>query len=193
MKANLVLLIAVLGVALACASCGSGAANSGAASAGRYLKNDGDRDIDDENKNDESFENDDRSLLASYGSKAKSADAREVASVVKSYYAAAATSDGTKACELLSVSIGAGLAASQGPSTANEGRRCASGAADLFKEQHQRLVRDNVTTMMVTSVRVKGDLGLAVLGFKTVPEGEILVQREGRAWRIADLLDSQMP
>jgi len=46
--------------------------------------------------------------------------------------------------------------------------------------------------MVVISVHAKGNLGLAVLGFRRVPESEILVEREGSSWKIDALFDSEM-
>jgi hypothetical protein len=47
--------------------------------------------------------------------------------------------------------------------------------------------------MKVVEERVKGALGLAVLGFRTTPESEIIVERERRAWKIAALFGTYMP
>jgi hypothetical protein len=42
-------------------------------------------------------------------------------------------------------------------------------------------------------VRVKADLGLAVIAFKTTPESEIVLEREGHTWKIDALFGGYMP
>jgi hypothetical protein len=159
---------------------------------GSYFKNDGDKDGDDEDRGGKSADNDDRALLAAYGNEAGQADKRAVTTVVKGYYAAAAAGDGAKACSLLATSLAMGLAEGQSQSVQSGGKTCAAAVSLLFKQQHQQLAADDVATMVVTGMHVKGNLGLAVLGFKTMPEGEILVEREDRAWKIDALFDSDM-
>ena len=115
-----------------------------------------------------------------------------MSTLVKSYYAAAAAGDATKACSLLVASFAAGLATSQVQSAPGTRGTCSASMSRLLRQLHQRLVADDIATMMVTSVHVKGKVGLAALGFRTMPEGEILVEREGHVWKIDALLDGEM-
>lgn len=158
---------------------------------GGYLRNDGDKDPDDKDPTDKDPGLDDSALLAIYGGETSRAEMRAVTSVVKLYFAAATAEDGTQACPLLAAGLAAELSTSQ--STQSVDKACAAPLSLLFKQQHQSLLADDAATMVVTAVHVKGDLGLAVLGFQSVPEAEILLQREGHVWKIDALFDSEMP
>jgi hypothetical protein len=164
---------------------------SRAVRSGGYLKEDGDKDGDDHGRPVRG-ENDDLTLFAAYGRRASSADARAITALVKRYYAASATEDSATACSLLSSSLITGVVTEQSQTGQGAGKTCPASIAPLLKQQHQQLVADDVATMVVTSVHVKGDLGLAALGFRTMPEAEIVVEREGQAWRIDALFDSNM-
>jgi hypothetical protein len=162
--------------------------------AGGYLKADGDGDNDDENGHQrKGTVNDDEATLAEYGRAVGAAELREIEAIVKRYYAAAAAAgDGATACSLLSSSLAAALAG-QGQSAQSGPAACAAAASKVFTQQHQHFASEEVATMVVTSVHVKGQFGLAALGFHAVPEGKILLQRQGRAWKLGALLDSEMP
>jgi hypothetical protein len=170
-------------------------ASSGAVPPGGYRRDDGDKDNDD-SAHPDPREGDDQALLAEYGNEASGADKRAVAAVIKSYYAAAAGGEGAKACSLLYSSLAAGLAVAPGQvagqTTHGGGKTCAAAVSALFKLQHAQLVADDVATMMVLDLHVKGNLGLAVLGFRAVPRGEILVEREGGVWKVDALFNSEM-
>lgn len=159
---------------------------------GGYLKSDGDTDHDDSPASTRPSQ-DDESLMAASKFGASQADKRAIATVVKRYYAAAAAGDGTKGCSLLDSTLAAGVTEGQGQPPPGGGRDCAASLSLLFKQQHQQLVADDVSTMVVTEVHVEGRVGLAKLGFRAAPEGEILLQREGGAWKMDALSDSELP
>lgn len=153
-----------------------------------YLASDGDSD---ENQPGAGGDFDDASFFATYGREAGSADKRAITAVVKSFYAAAAADDGQKACLLLSSSVAIGLAEDKLGQAA--GKTCATAVSALFKQQRGQLAAEDVGTMVVISAHVKGDLGLAVLGFKRTPRRQLIVEREGHAWRVGALFDGEVP
>ncbi len=159
---------------------------------GGYSKNDGDEDFDDTRQYHGSPANDDLALLASYGPRASPAVARAVTSLVKRYYAASAAGNGAAACALLTANLAGGLATGQGQTGQGENHTCAATISLLLAQQHQQLLSENVATMTVTAVHVKGNLGLAVLAFKTTPESEIVLEREGHTWKIDALFGGYM-
>jgi hypothetical protein len=165
----------------------------GTTSAGGYSRHDGDKDNDDEPHGNSDIGNDATALLATYSDDLDATEKQRVIALVKRYYAAAAAGDGAKACSLLQSSLAVGLAEAHGQSTREGAKTCASALSALFEQQHKQLAADEVTTMGVTDVRRKGSLGLVILGFKRMPEGEILIEREGGDWKINSLLDSEMP
>jgi hypothetical protein len=191
---QLLALLATILLSIATIACGNTSKVTSSASqvspAGGYLKDDGDKDFDDVSSYHGHPENDDRSILAPYGSRTSPADTSAVTTLVKRYYVAAAAGDGAQACSLLSSSLATGLAL--GGSTQSTVSECAAPMSQLFKQQHQRLVAQEVATMVVVGVHVKGNTGLAVLGFKKMPESEITVVREDHAWKIDALFESDM-
>jgi|HubBroStandDraft_3_1064219.scaffolds.fasta_scaffold144276_2 hypothetical protein len=160
---------------------------------GGYLINDADRDNDDPGYGDIGRENDDSRLLSEYGSPAGKAEKQAITAVVKRYFAAAAAGDGATACSLLTPSFVAGVVENAGTSAQDATAGCASSVSRLLAGQHEQLAEDEVATMVVIDVRIKHDFALAVLGFKNAPEAEILLQRDGHAWKLAALFDSELP
>jgi hypothetical protein len=208
MKAILALLMAVL-LGAGATACGSStntsttsrvtqqqpshrtasASTTVAAPPGGYLKNDNDTDPDDKPRNRGNPEEpgDESNLVAPFGHrKANAADTSAITTLVKSYFAASAAENGARACSLLATHLADGLGANGG------GQACAAAMSPLLRQQHTRLAADDVSTMVVTSVHAKGNLGVAILGFRATPEGSILVEREGHTWKIDALFASGM-
>lgn len=154
-----------------------------------YSRDDGDNDFDDSAKYHGSPPNDDQALLATFGPKASPAVARAVASLVKRYYTVSATGNGAAACSLLTASLAGEVVAGHSQPGAPT---CAMAMSKLLSEQHERLLREDVQTMIVTAVHVNGTLGMAVLRFKAAPESELVLEREGKAWKINALFGNEM-
>lgn len=169
---------------------GTGAVVPATAPTRGYLKDDGDRDFDDKRGYRGDPANDDRALFAAYDGNADRVDAQAIASLVKRYLRAIAAGNVTRACAMLDTDVLLGLAGRSGQTT-NESA-CATALAPLLRQQARRLAAADVRTAVVTSVHVKGNLGLAALGFKAAPEGELAVAREGRVWKVDALIDGEM-
>jgi hypothetical protein len=136
-----------------------------------------------------------------YGRAASAADRQVVTALLKGYYAAAAAGDGATACSLMLPRLvkgsNLGEAAEEAyppaPSTPPlRGKSCAQIMSLLFTEDHQQLAADSAT-LVVSSLRVKGNHGLALLGFRTTPERQIPVERGGGVWKVDAPLDSEVP
>jgi hypothetical protein len=153
------------------------------------LRSDADLDPDDRGKG----PNDDEQGMVAAGHGASLADRRAIATIVRTYYAAAKAGDGAKACSLLDATLVTAITEEAGKLAPSDARTCVTSVSRLFKQQHQYLVAEDPGTMVITGVHVKDAAGVATLGFKTMPEGEILLQREGRAWKINALFDHQLP
>jgi hypothetical protein len=183
-----VTLLATIALGVAATGCGgTSSALLHATRSGDYLKADGDGDGDDRSPP-TVVGADERPLLSAYGGKADAADKRAIASLVKSYYAASAAGEAARACSLLYGTLARGLANQQGGPT----RGCADPMAVLLGQQRARLASEKAS-LIVVAVHVKGNLGLAVLGFKRTPESEMVVDREDRTWKIDALVASYMP
>jgi hypothetical protein len=150
-----------------------------------YLKKDGDAEGDDGPPHGKGV-GDDLPFLNSYGAKADLAQAQAIAALVTSYYTAASTDNAAKACSLLASGLARGLAEAE--SSQHGGESCATALSPIFEKQHPQLIKDDVPTMVVTTIRVKGDTALAVLGFQAEPEADVLLQREGSRWKMDTLL-----
>jgi hypothetical protein len=158
--------------------------------AGNYLKADGDKDGDDPHPSNPG--QDDQALLATYGYRASASTAHAIATLVEHYYDAALTGDGAHACALLAAGPTAGLVSSQSQ-TSHGAHNCATAIEPLLAQQHRHLLAEDPASMVVTGVYVNGDLGLALLGFRASPESDIVVEREGGAWKLGALIDSEVP
>jgi hypothetical protein len=161
---------------------------------GSYWKDDGDKDSDDYAHSGKlPDDDDDRNLLAPYPNRPSQAELKAIAATVRGYYTDAAADDGARACGLLDMSLATSLdeGTSQPRQDLNGG--CTAAVDHLFREQHQQLITQEPATIVVTSVHVKGDLGLALLGFRKAPEGAILIEREGGVWKLGALFDSEIP
>jgi hypothetical protein len=161
-------------------------ASSSSPSAG-YWKHDG--DLDDNEPPSRHEELDDYPLLNSYGPPATPPETRPIAALVKRYYAAAAAGDSTAVCSMLRSSFAEEL----GQGDAKGAASCAAAIRPLLAQQHDQLTADQVSTMVLIGARLKGDLGIAVLGFQHAPESTILVEREAGAWKIGELLGNELP
>lgn len=190
--------------AMAAALLGTGAAACGSAhqtastkstptsSAGGYLTNDADNDSDDNPK--QGFENDDNSLDVIYGNGANASDTRAVGVLVKSYLTAAAAGNWTDACALLDKTLAQTFTQAGGQNNGtNAISTCAQSVSRLFANEHPHLTSSDVATMTVFSVHVKGNVGIAELGFRTLPEQQLIVEREGSAWKVDAVLGNYLP
>jgi hypothetical protein len=191
MRQSLAVLAAAL-LSIAAIACGAGRVAGSSSPARGYSKQDGDYDFDEAGYHGSPV-NDDLSLLATYGSRATPAETRTVTTLLERYYAASVAGDGARACSLLSTSLAAGLASATSQPVRGAGTTCAGPMSLLLERQHAQLAAKDVATMTVIAVYTKGDIGLAVLGFRTTPQSEMILARERGAWRINALFDGIMP
>lgn len=151
------------------------------------------RDSDDDNDNSSNsrYDNDDNPVVY-YGHTASAAEVQAITGLVKGYYAAAAASDGAKACSLIYSILAESVIEEYGQSTVLHGKTCSVVMSRLLKRVHWQLVAD-VARLKVTLVRVNGNHGLVLLRFGTIPERRVLVQRERGVWKMGVLLDIGVP
>jgi hypothetical protein len=166
---------------------------SSATPTGDYTKADTDKDNDIGAPSDDTNNN----YILDYAHAASTADKRAVTALIKRYYAAAAVGDGAKACSMMYVTFAEAVAedygqGSAGDSYLRQGKTCPAVMALLFKHYHGQLAAE-LPILEVTRVRLDRHHGLAVLSFGTMPERQIPVRRERRAWKIGAVLDSELP
>jgi hypothetical protein len=121
--------------------------------------------------------------IQTYGRSAGEAEKQAVTAAVKHYYAAVAAGDGASACTLLSSGLSKSIVQTFGRSPTLRGKGCAGLLSLLFKRRPGH-ASASLAAIEVTGVRVKGDHGFALLRSKTMPSGEISVEREAGGWKI---------
>lgn len=158
--------------------------SASSATRGGYLKSDKDEDEDDEGPPLKTRE--DNLMPLAYGKEANQADKRAITALIKRYYAAAVAGDSAKGCSMLYSTLSTDLGEGQGPPV----QTCAAAMSRVLEQQHKQLVADEVATMVVVNVRVKGNLAVATVGFRTQPVGRINLKREHRTWKLNALIDT---
>ncbi|MGC2374861.1 MAG: hypothetical protein WA484_13395 [Solirubrobacteraceae bacterium] len=182
---------------LACAACGGAGSEPRSSSTGALraalpqieFKADADSDSD---KYGTEPDNENEML----GHPAGAVEAAAVATLVRRYYAAAATGDGAAACKLMYLPLAESIAEDYGVQSGSPGLRgetCAAVMSKLFKRSHGSLNADSAT-LKVAAVRVERNRGAARLGFQGKKPGRyLLVHRERGGWKIDMLLDIGRP
>jgi hypothetical protein len=202
-------LLTTLAIALTLAACGgatlSSSTKSGISTASapskpipgkpipEYARVDADSDNDVEAPADDT--NNNRSL--DFGHEAGEPEKRIITALVKRYYAIALAGNGAEACALiyspLAESVPEDYGSNQPPGPPYmKGTTCRMVLDGLFQHFHAQLAAE-VPQLKVTGVRLIEHHGNVELSFGRLPEREILVGREGRVWRMAALLDRELP
>ncbi|MFZ1925469.1 MAG: hypothetical protein WAU42_04925 [Solirubrobacteraceae bacterium] len=197
----------VLGL-LACGVCACGSSGEKTASSARassdaaipasrsetakLLKVDADRDNDYEAGYDDT--NNDSSL--NFGHPADASDQRAIVSLVERYYRIALAEDGAKACSMIYSTLAEATPEDYGSYAGPaymRGNSCPVVLTELFEHFHAVLATE-LPKLKVLRVRLEEHHGNVILSFGGLPEREIAVTREGpRRWKIATLLDSELP
>lgn len=154
-----------------------------------------DRDGDSDNSTHSYYDKDDKAIL-DHGRPASAGEQHEIEALVKRYYAAAASENGAKACEMLYSTYAESVPEDYGTSPPGpayaRGSTCAAVLTHVFSHKHDE-VASKLHVLHVARVRVLHRLGLAVLSFKGIPPSEMGVAREGKRWKVETLLDVKLP
>jgi hypothetical protein len=152
-----------------------------------------DADGDADSRSGRYFDRDDEAVRR-YGHAAGAADALAIMGLVRRYFAAAASGNGGEACSMI-----VAKRVEQIPETLGQfgppylrGDTCAMVMAKLFQANHRQMTA-HLPTLLVSGVRVAGDVGLAVLAYKDLPGREVVVKREAGGWKLESLLDKELP
>ena len=199
---RLLSLLAGAWLAVGVAACGSAATHSISAPTNtttasttattNYAEGDADKDNDigasqDDTNND---------AVLRFGRPATAAEKRAIETLVKRYYATALAGNGTKGCSMiystLAETVAEDYAVPGGPTYLRGTKDCQTLLAALFSHFHRQLAVE-VPKLKVAHVLIKERHGMTVLSFAELPERELPVTREGHTWKIAALLDSELP
>lgn len=155
-------------------------------------KYDNDADFDNDTIKNKGYHDSDDSTARSFGRAASAADRRTIAALVKRYYAAAAASDGAKACPLIYSTLEQAIPEDYGQPPGpvySRGKTCAVVMSEYFAHFHRQLAG----AFAVTGVRVEGRQARVLLGSKTVPASFVTLRRERGTWKINELLGQPLP
>ena len=165
----------------------SAVSSSAGSPTARHTKDANDQDHDALNFNDDGPQ-------PPFGPRVSRADREAVVRTIKRYYGAAAVDDGATTCSMLVSGLEKAVPEDYGRAPGPPGLKggtCSVVMSKLFKQHHRELIA-NVPTMVVMSVRVKGMVAQAILGFVARPERQIFLTRAGRAWKMEALYDSEI-
>jgi hypothetical protein len=129
--------------------------------------------------------------IQTFGGAGSPSELATVTRFVKAYYAAAGAGDGKRACALLSRSIQRSIAGSLGRAMSPPSKDCAR-ILSLYFAPQAGATDAHIATVAVTGLRVRGNLGYALITTKTIPSGEIPLARESGVWKLAALLGSPL-
>jgi hypothetical protein len=167
-------------------------AASEAAAANAYKKVDKDKDNDiyapyDDSNNDAAFH---------FGEAAGATELHTITALVKHYYAIALAGKGAKACTMLYSPLAEAAAEDYGqpggPAYSRGAKTCQAVLSDVFHHYHAQLAAE-VPKLAVSTVRLQGRRGYAMLKFGHFAERELAVEREGSTWRLAAFMDNELP
>jgi hypothetical protein len=156
---------------------------------------DSDADFDNDVKDNagKGYHDGDDGAVLGFGHAANASDRRAIASVVKRYYAAAATGDGGTACKLsfslLAESLVEDYAHTPGPLYLRGLKTCPQILTKLFSHIHAQLTEP----VAVTGVRVSGRRAYAILGWRSIPAGKTELRSENGVWKIDRVLSERLP
>ncbi len=162
---------------------------------GGYVEGDGDSD-----DIYHSHKDSDDGSARGYGREASAQDRQSVGRLVKLYYEAGAAGSGARACALIYrpiarrrdfADIVPEAYALVAESSLFSHRSCAEVESVLF-ELNRKTLTAGTPSVTVVDLRAKGDHGIALLGFTTMPERQIAVEREHGRWMIDALLDGEI-
>jgi hypothetical protein len=160
--------------------------------ASAVTKADADKDNDREAARDDSENN----SVLDFGQEANASYTRAITTLIKRYYAAAYTENGTKACSLIYSTLAEAVPEDYGQSPPGpaymSGTSCPAVMTLLFKHFHPQLALE-YPKLKVARVRLIEHHGIAILSFGSLPERQIPVAREGHTWKVQALLDSELP
>jgi hypothetical protein len=121
-----------------------------------------------------------------YGHEAAGAERQAIMAFVRRYYAAVATRDGHKTCQMMLPSVIQEVV--RADSRTAHSKRCSKVVSFEFTQRHEEL-RLDLATLEFISIRLKGATGIVLLRFnKATDPNPLSIQREGSVWKAAQLV-----
>jgi len=135
---------------------------------------------------------DDKATFA-YGHSPSAAVRRVLSRVVKRYYAAAAAGDGITACSMLISSLvrsaPADYGGRDGPPYLHGAKTCAAVLSALFAHFRGELAE----AVTVVEIRMSGRNAQVVLSSRKMRASRVFLERQGRSWKLPELLGQPLP
>lgn len=151
------------------------------------LEHDGDADDDSPGVGARDFDND---ASPTYGAPAAPTDEQAIVALVKSYYAAAFSDNGGRACLLMGRAAREALLEADGRergSRPSRGASCAQAASRFFR-RHRRELSEGIALLRVPVVQVHGNRGWAVVSLGGAREHVAFLHREAASWKLNQML-----
>jgi hypothetical protein len=123
------------------------------------------------------------------------ASRRQIATLIKSYYASAVAGDGARACSLVYRSLARTFSqdlGQGGPRYLRGLRTCPKVLSKVFSDNHPQMAA-YAAQLELREARVAGGLGIAVLASGQLPGRQIEVIREHGIWKTFALTDKELP
>ncbi len=157
---------------------------------GRFVDKDGDYD-----SHGHGYFDPDEATVLRLGHTPDSAEQHSIASLIRSYYNAAAAADGKRVCRLVYAELTKTLPTdlSTGGTVYLRGLHgCALVETKLLSQNPVR-ARMYASRLRFVEARVKAGHGVALVGFRGLPSRQIELRREGARWKLDALLDNALP
>jgi hypothetical protein len=151
-------------------------------------------DQDGDSSDDTAFDKDD-SFVTTFGHAASAADKRTITALIERYYAALASGNGATACSLLFVVLNESIPETYGQTgsdpTAGRGKSCGSVLSNVVRGSHRELVSKD-RKLKVVAIRVQRRRAWVLMRFGPESVRRIVVYWEGNAWKVGELLDTEL-
>jgi hypothetical protein len=153
-----------------------------------------DRDGDSDNSSGSYYDRDDDAARR-FDHAARGAEKRTIARLARRYYAAAAAGDGAAVCSVVVRSLARAVPEDFGRPSAppySRGTTCPQVLSKLLAHYHRQLAA-HASVLAISDVRVQHGEGIVVLAFRGLPGRRLNIVRERGAWKLEELLDSELP
>jgi hypothetical protein len=154
--------------------------------------NDADFDNDLTGNRGKGYRDSDDGVLVRYGRAADAEEQRQITVLFQDYHAAGLAGNGENACRYIYSVFRRAIPevyGSDGGSPSARSKTCGEVMTRILRHNHGQLD----SSLRVTSVRIKGNKGFALLGSPVRPASYMNVQREHGSWKLVGLLPTPLP
>jgi hypothetical protein len=148
--------------------------------------------VKDANDGDDDRGSNDDEQVIDFGHAASAADQKAITILIKSFYAATGTANGSAICSLLYDVLAEVIPENYEQSPGLKGHTCSEVMGKVFASRRREMARD-ARKVKVTRVRVEGPKGIAMVYLGKHPEPYFLVHRQGTEWKMQTISTTILP